>query len=64
MEKFGCTTPFSNYQENICTENKTGKLVLEHFEDLSDERKYIKECLNPCEHMKLSATYLNSSKRK
>ena len=25
---------------------------------LSDERKYIKECLNPCEHMKLSATYL------
>ena len=58
MEKHGCTTPFSNYQENICTENITGKQALEHFEDLSDERKYIEQCLNPCEHMKLSATYL------
>ena len=58
MEKYGCTTPFSTFQENICRENITGKQALEHFEDLSDERKYIKECLNPCEHMKLSATYL------
>ena len=42
MEKYGCTAPFSNYQENIFKENITGKQALEHFEDLSDERKYIK----------------------
>ena len=55
MEKFGCTSPFGGYFDNICTENVTGKQALDLFEKLDDKRHFIRECPYPCESVKLSA---------
>ena len=58
MDKFGCTTPFGHYLNNICTDNTTGQHALELFDTLSRKRYFIEECPYPCQFVKLSVVYL------
>ena len=57
MDKFGCTTPFGHYLNNICTDNVTGQQAFELFDTLSKKRHFIEECPYPCTFLKLSAIY-------
>ena len=58
MDKFGCSTPFGYYLNNICTDNTTGQHAFELFDTLSGKRHFIEECPYPCQFVKLSAVYL------
>ncbi len=52
MDRFGCTSPFGHYLDNICMNNSVGKQAFELFEKLSDERNFITECSYPCKFLK------------
>ena len=53
MDKFGCTSPFGNNVDNICTDAVIGKQALELFERLSNKRYFMPECPYPCKFVKL-----------
>ena len=52
MDKFGCTSPFGQYLDNICTNSTIGKQAFHLFEKLSNERLFIAECPYPCKFLK------------
>ena len=52
MDEFGCTSPFGQYLDNICTNSTIGKQAFQLFEKLSNERLFIAECPYPCKFLK------------
>ena len=52
MEKLGCTTPFGNRLDNICTDKNQSLKAMELFDVMRDKRFKIDECPYPCKFIK------------
>ena len=56
MKEYGCTPPFFENKENICTNEKIAIQVLEYWEST----KYYTYCSDPCKGMSVSATWIKN----
>ena len=60
MKEFGCTPPFFENKENICTNETISKQVLEVW----SSKKYFTNCSDPCKEMLVSTTWLKNKDQK
>ena len=60
MKEYGCTPPFFDNKENICTNETITKQVSKYWKS----KKYSTNCSDPCKEMLVSATWIKNKDQK